>query len=327
MKKLCLALAFATIFCAPLAAQENVATPEQKSTKDQTSQGADSLARPPGSFKLGVTQTGSLGAPDQTRIDRAKLDSNEAIQNEAEEALESRNFDVADKLYAILCQRDPKNPNYFYAAGNSYYSQGNYPSAFANIVTAWHLADNSATSAYVQAANSTVEKLRILVEKNFRLTFGYDSREPETIVNAATRLWKSGFTQQSVQLNEYALKNEPLCAQIAAYNLGAIAEHNRDYWQALAYYQSALQRSRQLEANHDPKISAQISKSLAQLPTSYIEQAITETQQALRGYPTIWRGWVQTTSYPKHWGSEVCPLCAISRTDPEYKSGQMTLVP
>ena len=168
-----------------------------------------------------------------------KKSSNETIQKEALKSFANGNYKLAQELYEVLCQRDPKNPAYFYGAGDAYAYDGDNPSAFADFVTAWHLADNSATSQYTEAANAIVEKLKAQVDDCFRLTFNWGSQDQETILNAATRLWKAGFTKQSVQLNEYALKNEPLYAQIAAYNLGAIAEHDGDFKQALAYYQWA----------------------------------------------------------------------------------------
>jgi len=105
MKTLCAALVFATIFCAPLSAQEKVATPEQKFIKDNA---PESLTPPPESFKLGITEMNNLSAPDQTRINRLNLESNEVIQSEAARAFKDGNFNVADKLYAILCQRDSR---------------------------------------------------------------------------------------------------------------------------------------------------------------------------------------------------------------------------
>ncbi len=173
---------------------------------------------------------------------------------------------------------------------------------------------------YEKAADLTVDRLKAEVDPQFRLTYNYSSQDQETILNAATRLWKSGFTKQSIQLNEYALKNEPLYAHIAAYNLGAIAEHNGDYAQASAYYQWADKRSRALQA--EASSDFRIPKILSQLPPAYIEQAVSDTKYALKGNAIAWRGWAQASAYPKYWNSEVCPLCAISRTDAEYRAGQ-----
>ena len=140
-------------------------------------------------------------------------------------------------------------------------------------------------------------------------------------------MWKAGFTKQSIQLNEYALKHEPLYAQIAAYNLGAIAEHDGEYKQALTLYEWAGKRCRQLEGYASTDAIA--AKSLNELPPAYIERAIADTQEnvKLKGNAIAWRGWLQgqANGHPQHWISEVCPLCAISRTQKRVVGGQTTI--
>ena len=128
-------------------------------------------------------------------------------------------------------------------------------------------------------------------------------------------MWKAGFTKQSIQLNEYALKNEPLYGpQIAAYNLGAIAEHDGDYKQALTLYEWAGKRSRQLEGYAGTDAIA--AKSLNELPPAYIERAIADTQEnvklkrqrdSLARLDTGSRYWYSK----KHWSSEAVH-CALS---------------
>ena len=65
------------------------------------------------------------------------------IQKEANKCFETGNYKLAQRLYELLCERDPKNPSYCYGAGDAYAYEGDNPSAFANFVTAWHLADNA----------------------------------------------------------------------------------------------------------------------------------------------------------------------------------------
>lgn len=284
------------------------------------------LEQPSKTFTLGVSQAHNLSVDNNATINRLKTSPNEIIATEAKRALDERNYDLARRLFEILYQRDPKNPDYFFFAGKACSGQGDPPDAFADFVTAWHLGDNP---EYQRAANATVAQLKHQVDDTFKLTYSYKAHDPEVILNAAARCWKAGMTKQSVQLNEYALKNQPLLAHIAAYNLGAAAEHNGDYKLAREYYQWAAKRGHQLEAkaNSDFRLRGEIDKSLNLLPTWYIEQAKFDTEQALQGHAVTWHGWVQTDSYPKHWCSEVCPLCAISRTHAEYKGGSSRFEP
>jgi len=249
-----------------------------------------------------------------------KSTNNDAIFSAANSALADHNLKVAGELYQLLSQRDPKKAAYFYGAGYVEYHQGDYAGAFANFVVAWHLSENlskAENTEYGGAAQVAVQALQSKVDPLFRLTWGYNVEDPEVVLNAATRLWKSGFTKESVQLNEYALKNSPNYAQIAAYNLGATAEYQKEYKQALQYYQLAAQTRQQLEAEHDPKPVA-ISKSLNELSAMDIEQAISDTEKALKGNAVVWHGWTQATRYPEVGGSEICPNCAISRTQARY---------
>ncbi len=126
-------------------------------------------------------------------------------------------------------------------------------------------------------------------------------------------MWKAGFTKQSIQLNEYALKHEPLYAQIAAYNLGAIAEHDGEYKQALTLYEWAGKRCRQLEGYASTDAIA--AKSLNELPPAYIERAIADTQEnvKLKGNAIAWRGWLQGELMVTHnIGFRKFVLCARS---------------
>jgi hypothetical protein len=286
----------------------------------------------PGTFSLEAATAHKLNAADLATVNRLKKSSKETMQQEANSAFAKHNFKLAQELSDTLCQRYPTNAEYFSAAGDACYYEGDYGGAFADFVTAWHLAgDNNPNSKYADAANSTLAKLRAQVDDTFRLTWGYDAQDQRTILNAATRLYKAGFTQDSVKMNLYALKNQPLYAQIAAYNIGAIAEEQGQYKEALTYYKWAGQKSRQLEqeAKSDPKLAAEISKSVAQLPDFYIEQAVSDTQKALTGHANRWQGWMQPSAYtslPGHLCSDICPLCAISRTS-QYYNGQSEFQP
>jgi len=290
--------------------------------KPSSAIGAPSTAAPPGTFNLGVAETRKLSAAEEANANRLKTMSNEAIQKEANDAYNKHDLALARQLYDTLCQRDPKNSAYFAGAGSTSYDLGDFPSAYADLITAWHLAgsqNSPNTTAYANTAQLAVDKL----QQGFKLSWGYEAGDPALIVNAATRLWKAGYTKESIQMNEYALKNEPLCAQIAAYNLGAMAESAGEYKKALPFYLWAGQKSHQLESEvgqyADPKLSAQITKGLTQLPTWYIDQAVRDTQRALKAKVNGWHGWDQGTT------SDICPLCAISRTQPDYRGMQDTL--
>jgi hypothetical protein len=271
--------------------------------------------------------TVDLKRNQRTVIKLQKADD-DTVYGEANRALKSENYDLAAKLYEMLAERKPTDPRYFYGAGIAYHMQGNDYDAFSNLVIAWHLGD---LPVYEQTAQSLIPYLKNEVDDQFRLTFRYQAHDPATIVNAGARCWKAGLTKQSIQLFGYALKNEPLYAQIAAYNLGVNAEHSRNFKLALQYYEWAAAQSHKLEATAKqfPLYKGEIEKSLKQLPTFYIEQARSDVEHTLKGNARVfvWRGWAQATGLPQHYSSEVCPLCAISRTRKEYESGQMEFRP
>ncbi|MBX9696292.1 MAG: hypothetical protein K2Z81_28145 [Cyanobacteria bacterium] len=94
--------------------------------------------------------------------------------------------------------------------------------------------------------------------------------------------------------------------------------------EAHVYYQWALKDSQRLEAlaQTTPTFRAAIEKSFQLLPTLYLERACRDVEsRLLRGNVSEWHGWIQATVHPKHWSSEVCPVCAISRTESDYHPG------
>lgn len=254
--------------------------------------------------------------------------TNDTIYGEANRALKTGDYSLAAKLYEMLSERTPNDPRYFYGAGIADHMLGNDDDAFANLEIAWHLGD---LPIYGQTAESIVQFLKAEVDDQFKLTFQYGAHDPAVIVNAGARCWKAGLTKQSIQLFGYALKNEPLYAQIAAYNLGVNAEYRGDYKLALKYYEWSAAQSHRLEVTEKqfPLYASKIRESLKQLPTLYIEQARADVERKLKGgvKTFVWNGWTQATAIPKHYSSEVCPLCAISRTRKEYEPGQMDFLP
>ncbi len=89
-------------------------------------------------FILKTTESHKLPDVDEATFNRLKKAPNEAVQKEANKCFETGNYKLAQRLYEMLCDRDPKNPSYFYGAGDAYSYEGDNPSAFANFVTAWH---------------------------------------------------------------------------------------------------------------------------------------------------------------------------------------------
>ena len=248
----------------------------------------------------------------------------EKVYETANQALADGNYELATPLYQMLTVRSPKESRYFYGAGLSLKESGNEEQAFPNLLMAWHLGDSP---VYEEVANQVVSDMKKRYDGTFKLSFQWNRTDPETPLNAGTRLWKLGMTAQAVQLFEYVLKNEPLYRGIAAYDLGAIAEHNGDFKVAAHYYQWALKQQSALDAYalKNPDLSAQISKMQDLCPKAYMAQALSDVQNELKAGTSRWNGWTQGTNYPTYWASEVCPLCAISRTTLEYKAGQVDL--
>ena len=265
-------------------------------------------------------------ARDQQTVNKLANAKNDVVYEEANQAVKSNNPKLAAKLYEMLCEKQPKDARYFYGAAIAYSMQGNSGEAFANSMIAYHLDDSP---IYRQFANSLVSQLQKEADPCFKLTWGYAAHDGGIVVNAGVRLWKIGLTQSSIKLFEYAIKHEPLYAAIAAYDLGATAEKEGNFKLASQYYKWAAAQSHNLEAQaaRSPQLYAEISKTFKQLPTYYIEQAYSDVQGKLKGHVSQWFGWPQAATRPKVWGSEVCPLCAISRTRPDYESMQMEFRP
>ena len=261
---------------------------------------------------------------ENIEVNLAKKQPEQEVYKKATDALENDHWPLAEKLFAVLCERKPKDPRYFYGQGLAYQNQGDLENAFSNLVIAWHLGN---APVYTQAASALIPALQKALDGTFKLTYQWSPEDPEAVLNAGTRLWKAGVTGQAVKLFEYALKNEPVCRGVAAYDLGAVAEHNGNLKLARQYYAWAANENARLQALADrsPALSASINKSLNTLPKGYVEQALAQVEQKLLRGDAAWNGWPQAVSYPTWWASEVCPLCGISRTSATYSPGQEQL--
>jgi len=243
----------------------------------------------------------------------------------AKEALADSNYQLAIPLFQMLCARSPRDPRYFYGAGLAQKAYGSPDDAFPNLLMAWHLGDNQ---AYADAATEVTQDLRKRMDGTFKLAFQWQRDDPQVVLNGGTRLWKLGLTEQAIQLFEYTLKNDPVYRGIAAYDLGAVAEHNGDLKLAAQYYKWALKQRTAIQAAAvaHPEMAAEVVKMEQLCPTTYMETALADVQSELhQGGISSWNGWPQASSYPQYWASEVCPLCAISRTSLKYQAGQSQL--
>ncbi len=268
---------------------------------------------------------------DESKVLKSSVSTNVDIKKpevevykDANKLLTGGKYGSALKLFESLCERNPKEPSYFYGAGACYRQLGKPYDAFADFVFAWHLGPDN--PMFHEVAEGMIPELKVRIDDSFKLTYGFQAKDPEAILNAGTRMWKAGLTKQAIKLFQWALKNEPLYAQVAAYNLGVTAEYGGDYKIAKGYYDYAATYGHRLEATlvqRGPN-SDQIKKSLERVSTYYIEQARADVQQKLKAGTGrfTWFGWTQAASLPKSWGSEVCPFCAISRTSKEYEIGR-----
>lgn len=273
-----------------------------------------------GPFKIEVSESSTT----QKIVDGYKKLPDDQVFNAAQNYFQNHNYAVAEKLELMLADRHPKSARFFYEAGRAEVEQDHVDDAFANYALAWHLGH---ADAYTMTAEKLVPVLQRQIDPYWKLTWQWQAQDPEAVLNAGTRLWKGGCTKQAIRMFEYALKNEPMCRGAASYNLGAIAENEGNLKMALRYYQWAAKENARLsaEATAHPAYQDQIQKSLNIFPPGYIENAIADVRQKLLRGDTSWHGWTQPRSYPTNQCSEVCPVCAISRTEPEYIMGQMGL--
>jgi hypothetical protein len=274
-----------------------------------------------GPLKVEISQT---AAADQAIVNSLKKAPEDEVDQRATKAFSEGKYALSAKLFDMLADRKPKDPRYVYGAGESYKMLGNYPSAFACLTMSWHLGNSD---FYTNAIESLLPTMQKDYDDTFKIQFGHNADEPEAVLNAGVRMWKAGMSAQAVALFEYVMKNEPAYRGVAAYNLGAVAEHNNDPKLALEYYKWAVQENARLAATAEkkPQLAGAINKSSSLMPAGYIQHAVADLQQEmLRGH-LPWNGWKQGTVHPEHWSSEVCPLCAISRTSLKYNPGQWTL--
>jgi tetratricopeptide (TPR) repeat protein len=268
-----------------------------------------------GPLKLSAVQNIKLEEKQsRARVDEAtnNLPETAAFQS-AQAAMKKGDYRSAAKLYESLAAKHPREPRYFYGAGAAYRMMGDNRDAFSNFVIAWHLGGMQ--PEYEQAAQDTVRALQTEIDDTFKLTFGYRYSDPEALLNAGVRCWKAGLTQQSTQLFNYAMRNEPLYAGVAAFDLGATAERNGQFKLALQYYDWAEKVTLRMQSAQaqNPMYRGQIQKALGLLPLQSIEQARSDVMYKLKASDSRWTGWEQATRYPSHWTSEVCPLCTINR--------------
>jgi tetratricopeptide (TPR) repeat protein len=274
-----------------------------------------------GPLKVEVSESASA---DQAIVNSLKKAPEKEVDQQATKAFIAGHYGLSAKLFDMLSGRKPKDPRYFYGSGQSYKMLGDYPTAFACLIMSWHLGNSP---FYDTAVSSLIPILQKTVDDTFKVTYGYSANEPEGVLNAGVRMWKAGMTAQSIKLFEYVLKTDPLYRGAAAYDLGAVAEHDNNPKLALEYYKWALKENNHLiaAAEKSPELSGAINKSLSLIPPGYIESATADLQQRVLRGDVSWNGWTQGVIHPEHWCSEVCPLCAISRTSLKYLGGQMTL--
>ena len=274
-----------------------------------------------GTLKVEVSETTDT---DKTIVNSLKKAPLQEVDDRATKAYMDGQYALSSKLYDMLSERKPAEPRYFYGAGESYKMLGDYPTAFADLTMSWHLGNSD---FYTKAINSLLPTMQRDYDDTFKVTYGYNADEPESVLNAGVRMWKANMTPQAVKLFEYSMKNNPAYRGVAAYDLGAVAEHNNDPKLALEYYKWAVQENARLAAvaRNNPQLAGAVNKSSNLIPPMYIQSAIADLQQKLLRGNAQWTGWKQATVRPEHWSSEVCPLCAISRTSLIYRPGQATL--
>jgi tetratricopeptide (TPR) repeat protein len=275
-----------------------------------------------GPLKVEVSESAEA---DITIVNSLKKAPLKEVDDRATKAYMDGQYALSSKLYDMLSERKPAEPRYFYGAGESYKMLGNYPTAFADLTMSWHLGNSD---FYTKAINSLLPTMQRDYDDTFKVTYAHNADEPEAVLNAGVRMWKAGMTPQAVKLFEYSMKNNPAYRGVAAYDLGAVAEHNNDPKLALEYYKWAVQDNARLAAaaRNNQQLAGAVNRSSSLIPPMYIQNAIADLQQKLlRGNAAQWTGWIQATVRPEHWSSEVCPLCAISRTSLIYRPGQATL--
>jgi tetratricopeptide (TPR) repeat protein len=284
-------------------------------------QNGSELSKKRGPLLVEVSETAEA---EQAIVNSLKKAPLEEVDEKATKSYLAGQYSLSAKLYDMLSDRKPAEPRYFYGAGESYKMLENYPAAFAALTMSWHLGNNE---FYTRAINALLPTMQRDYDDTFKVSFNHNADEPEAVLNAGVRMWKAGMTAQAVKLFEYSMKNDPAYRAVAAYNLGAVAEHNNDPKLALEYYKWAVQENARLAAAamKSPQLAGVVNKSSNLVPPPYIQSAIADLQQKLLRGNAYWSGWKQATILPEHWSSEVCPLCAISRTSLIYRPGQMTL--
>lgn len=276
--------------------------------------------------KVLIPQIESLLSPSTKSTNKQSATKSTAqgdakLYDEATAALDKKEFGKSETIYTELTKRNPKDARYFYGLGMAQQLQKRNGEAFANFVIACHL---DSSPRYLQAANALTAEMQHELDSNFKLKFRWQLSDQQSVLNAGTRLWKAGYTKAAINTFEYALKNLPLCRGIAAYDLGAVAEYNGDLKTAHQYYLWADKENARLaaEVKIKPMLATEINKSLNIFPKGYIEQATLDVQHKLLNGDVTWNGWTQAITHPVYWSSEVCPLCAISRTEKRYDSEQ-----
>ncbi|MBX9696293.1 MAG: hypothetical protein K2Z81_28150 [Cyanobacteria bacterium] len=156
-------------------------------------------------LKVRVTESVDISAEVAKKYKKSKTS---VIYEAANNAMKKGDYEVASKLYELLCARSPKEAKYFYGAGMAYRGQGDQYSAFSNFVIAWHLGQGP---VFEKMAESMVKDLQVRLDDTFKLTYGFQASDPEAVLNAGARCWKAGLEKQSWQLFVYALKTNLRC--------------------------------------------------------------------------------------------------------------------
>jgi tetratricopeptide (TPR) repeat protein len=272
---------------------------------------------------------GSVSASVQKRAAQLKAlkhVSDHELYDEANEALQGGDFDLALKDYQKLTTLRPKEPLYFYGAGLACRAKGDNPNAFSNFMIAKHLGYASLYDGLIDKdLNSIIPDMQKQIDSKWKITYGFKPQDSEYLLNAGARCFKVGFWQASTQLFEYVLNHDSLYRHVAAYNLGAMCEYAGALKEARTFYVYAQKAaieveglSNSLRASRDFRQEMQVRRSLEIVSPALAGGAVNSINQKLLAHDRAWRGWEVASRLPKFWVSEICPNCAINRFKKTY---------
>ena len=127
-------------------------------------------------FILKTTESHKLPDVDEATFNRLKKAPNEAVQKKPISVSKRETTNSPSGFMKCSVIEIRKIRSYFYGAGDAYSYEGDNPSAFANFVTAWHLADNAETSQFKECRQRNRSEIEKSADDCFKLTYGYNSR-------------------------------------------------------------------------------------------------------------------------------------------------------